>query len=145
MFRSAPRRRWICGFVLAIPAVAHASVPLAVNVYTMSSGRIVAIVGIVLALIGAINGGLALARSGRVDNSKARRGAHVALLLGPTGLAIGGFVVATGGGGVGTGHGMGGAYVAVCVGLIGLALGGLALARSRRDRRQPGTAGSSIT
>src|SRR5918996_1595015 len=61
-----------------------------------------------------------------------RRGAIVALVLGPIGLVIGGLVVATADGGLGTGNGLGGGVVAMIVGLIGMALGGLALARSRR-------------
>ena len=61
-----------------------------------------------------------------------RRGAIVALVLGPVGLAIGGLVVASADGGLGTGNGLAGGVVAMMVGLIGMALGGLALARSRR-------------
>ena len=61
-----------------------------------------------------------------------RRGAIVALVMGPIGLVIGGLVVATADGGLGTGNGLGGGVVAMVVGLIGMALGGLALARSRR-------------
>jgi hypothetical protein len=77
-------------------------------------------------------GGLALARSARRIGHKGRRGAIVALVLGPIGLIIGGLVVVTADGGVGTGGGVAGGVVAMMVGLIGTALGGLALARSRR-------------
>jgi hypothetical protein len=101
----------------------------------MGPGRIVAIVGIVSGLIAAVSGGLALARSGGTDSGQIRRRAVRALVLGPIGLAIGAFVVATAQGAVGTGHGMGGAYVAICVGLIGLVLGGLALIRTNRTTR----------
>ena len=122
------------GFGLAAPAAAHVSAqPAAVSVYTMSPGRIGAIVAIVVGLIGAAIGGRALARSaGRIGTGNGRRGAIVALVLGPIGLVIGGLVVATADGGLGTGHGLGGGIVAIIVGLIGMALGGLALARSRR-------------
>jgi hypothetical protein len=136
----------VWGFGLAAPAAAHASVqPLAASVYTMGPGRIVALVAVVVGLIGAVNGGLAVARSGRIGPGNGRRQALVALVLGPIGLVIGGVVVATAGGGVGTGHGLGGAVVAVVVGVIGMALGGLAVVRARRKSREPGTDGSSIT
>jgi hypothetical protein len=117
------------GVVLAAPAAASAQP--AVGVTTLSAGRIVALVAVAVGLFGAVIGGRALARSaGRAGD--ARRGAITALVLAPTGLAVGGFVVATAEGGVGTGHGLGGGVVAIVVGLIGMALGGLALARSRR-------------
>jgi hypothetical protein len=124
----------VVGFGLAAPVAAYGSVqPAAASVYTMSPGRIGASVAAVVGLIGAIIGGLALARSaGRIGTGNGRRGAIVALVLGPIGLVIGGLVVATADGGVGTGNGLGGGIVAMTVGLIGMALGGLALVRSRR-------------
>ncbi len=126
----------VVGFGLAAPAAAYASVqPLAANAYTLSPGRIGAIVATVVGLIGAVVGGLA-ARSVRGSSTaNGRRRAIVALVLGPIGLVIGGLVVATADGGLGTGNGLGGGVVAMMVGLIGMALGGLALARSR----QPGS------
>ena len=119
---------------LAAPAAAKVSAPpAAVSAYTMTPERTVASSAIVVALISAVIGGLALARSaGRVGTGNGRRGAIVALVLGPIALVIGGLVVATAGGGLGTGHGLGGGVVAMLVGLIGMTLGGLALARSRR-------------
>jgi Family of unknown function (DUF6223) len=122
-------------FGLAASAVAQVSdQPAAASVYTLSGGRIGAIVGGVLGLIGAVVGGRALSRSaGRNNTDNMRRGATVALVLGPIGLVIGGLVVATADGGVGTGNGLGGAVVAMVVGLIGTALGGLALARARHS------------
>jgi hypothetical protein len=52
--------------------------------------------GAVTGLIGAVIGGLALARAaGRFGVGSGRRGAIVALVLGPIGLVIGGVVVAT--------------------------------------------------
>lgn len=124
----------IGGFGLVLPAATYASVqPAAASVYTMGPGRIGATVAAVVGLIGAVIGGLALARSaGRIGTGTGRRGAIVALVLGPIGLVIGGLVVATADGGVGTGNGLGGGIVAVVVGLIGMTLGGLALVRSRR-------------
>ncbi|MEV0808196.1 DUF6223 family protein [Micromonospora sp. NPDC050200] len=122
------------GFGLAAPAAAHVSVqPAAADVYTMSPGRIGAIVAAVVALIGVVLGGLALARSaGRIGTGNGRIGAIVAPVLGLIGMVIGGLVVATADGGLGTGNGLGGGIVALVVGLIAVVLGGLALARSRR-------------
>ena len=122
----------IGGFALA--AAAQVSDEPAVTVYTITPGRIGAMVAAVLGLIAAVIGGSALSRSaGRMSTGNGRRGAVVALVLGPVGLVIGGLVVATADGGIGTGNGLGGGIVAMCVGLIGMALGGLALARSRRS------------
>ena len=148
MIDASPRAAWLVSRVthliaaavlvgvvgLAVPAAAQVSdKPPAVTVYTLTPERIAATVAAVLGLIGAVIGGLALARSaGRIGTGNARRGAIVALVLGPIGLVIGGLVVATADGGLGTGNGLGGGVVAMMVGLIGMALGGLALARSRR-------------
>ena len=121
------------GFGLAAPAVAHASVqPAAAPVYTMTPERIAASTAALVGVIGAVIGGLALARSVRRIGNRGRRGAIVALVLGPIGLVLGGLIVATADGGVGTGNGVAGGVVAMVVALIGMALGGLALARSRR-------------
>ena len=124
----------IGGVGLAGPVAAQVSdQPPAVTAYTLTPERIAAIVAVVVGLIGAVIGGLALARSaGRIGAGNGRRGAIVALVMGPIGLVIGGLVVATADGGLGTGQGLGGGIVAMMVGLIGMALGGLALARSRR-------------
>jgi hypothetical protein len=124
----------LVGGGLAAPAPAYASVqPSAVNVYTLTPERIAASAAALVGLIGAVIGGLALARSaGRIGTGSGRRGAIVALVLGPIGLVVGGLVVATADGGLGTGNGLGGGNVAMTVGLIDMALGGLALARSRR-------------
>jgi hypothetical protein len=148
MIDASPRAAWlflrvtgllaaaalVAGFGLAAPAAAQVSdQPAAASVYTMSPGRIGASVAAVVGLIGAVIGGLALARSaGRIGTGNGRRGAIVALVLGPIGLVIGGLVVATADGGLGTGNGLAGGVVAMVVGLIGMALGGLALVRSRR-------------
>ena len=122
------------GFALAASPAAHASLqPAVAPVYTITPKRIAASTAVFVGLIGAIIGGLAVARSARrIGNGNGRRGAIVALVLGPIGLVIGGLVVATADGGVGTGNGVAGGVVAVVVGLIGMALGGLTLARSPR-------------
>ncbi|HWM39500.1 MAG TPA: DUF6223 family protein [Streptomyces sp.] len=117
---------------LAGPAAAQVSAqPVAASVHTMSAGRLGATSAAVLGLIGAVIGGLALARpAGRFGHGSGRLGAVVALAAGLSGMALGGLVVATSDGGLGTGNGLGGAYVALVVGLIAMALGGLALTRS---------------
>jgi len=120
------------GFGLAEPAAAQVSDPPPASVYTLTPERIATSVAAVVGLIGAVIGGLALARSaGRIGTGTGRRGAIVALVMGPIGLVIGGLVVATADGGLGTGNGLGGGVVAMVVGLIGMTTGGLALARSR--------------
>ena len=124
----------IGGFGIAAPASAQVSdQPPTVSVYTLTAERIAASGAAVVGLIGAVIGGLALARSaGRVGVGNGRRGAIVALVMGPIGLVIGGVVVATADGGLGTGNGLGGGIAAMLMGLVAMALGGLALARSRR-------------
>lgn len=102
------------------------------SLYTLSPGRIEALIAVGVGLVGLVIGARALTRSGRIDTDTGRRGAIVALVLGPIGLLIGALVVATAKGGLGTGHGLGGGVVAIMVGLIGAVIGGLALARSRR-------------
>jgi uncharacterized protein DUF6223 len=126
----------VAGLGLAAPVAAQVSAqPAAVTVHTMTPERIAASTAVLVGMIGAVIGGLALARSARRIGNGGRRGAIVALVLGPIGLVIGGLVVATADGGLGTGHGLGGGVVAMVVGLIGMILGGLALARSRRTGR----------
>ena len=62
---------------------------------TLTPKRILASGAAVTGLIGAVIGGLALARSAsRIGTGSGRRGAIVALVLGPIGFVIGGLVVA---------------------------------------------------
>jgi hypothetical protein len=118
---------------LAGPAAAQgADQTPAATVPRFTPERIAASSAGVIAAIGAVIGGLALARSRRSDTGNARRGAIIALVLGPIGLLVGGLVVATADGGLGTGNGLGGGVVAMVVGLTGMILGRLALSRSRR-------------
>ena len=119
----------VCGLGLAAPSAAQVSVQPAVNAPALTPKRALASGAAVTGLIGALIGGLALARSA---SPKGRRAARVALVLGPIAVGIGGLVVATADGGPGTGNGLAGGAIAMMVGLIGMALGGLALSRSRR-------------
>ena len=105
---------------------------LAGPVYTMTPERIAASLAALVGLIASVIGGLALARSAEGIGNGGRRGAIVALVLGPIGLGVGALIVATADGGLGTGKGLAGGVVAIIVGLVGMVLGGLALSRSRR-------------
>ena len=82
------------GFGLAAAAAAHVSdQPAAASVYTMSPGRIGAIVAAVVGLIGAVSGGLALRSAGRIGTGSGRLGAIVALVAGLSGMALGGLAL----------------------------------------------------
>jgi hypothetical protein len=108
----------------------------AASVYTLSSGRLTAVVAGLVGLTGVAIGGLALRSAGRIGSGSGRNRAVVALVAGLLGMALGGLVVVTADGGVGTGNGLGGGIVALVVGSLGTALGALALARSRRRAGQ---------
>jgi Family of unknown function (DUF6223) len=120
--------------VLAAPAAAHVLAQSApVDAYTLTTGRAVGTISALVALAGAVIGGLALARSaGGIGNGNGKRGAIVALVAGLTGMVTGGLVVAAAEGGPGTGYGVVGGFAALAIGLIATVLGWLALARSRR-------------
>ena len=120
------------GLVHGVLVAAHVSEPAASTVYGLTLRRFWATAAAGLALVGAVIGGLALFRAVRRIGNHGRRGAVVALVLGPIGLVLGGLIVVTADGGVGTGNGLAGGVVAMIVGTIGMALGGLTLARSRR-------------
>lgn len=123
-------------FVLPIPGDVLWPGLAAVNVYTMSPGRIGAIVAGLLALTGLLVGGQALRRQ-KKGTGTGQRGAFVALVTGLVGVVLGVSVVATSAGGLGTGNGRGGGYVAIVLGTIALTLGRLALVRARRTRETP--------
>lgn len=93
--------------------------------YNLTSGRAWSLVAAGVGLVGAVTGGLALARAWW-------RGAVVALGAGLAGAVVGGLVVAAAEGGPGTGYGIVGGYLAVVVGVVAMALGGLAMARARQ-------------
>ncbi len=105
------------GLVYAVLVAAHVSEPAATTVYGLTPRRLWATTVAVLALVGVVIGGLALARpASRFGTASGRLGAS----------------------GPGTGNGVVGGAAAFVLGLIALALGGLALARSRRTALQPG-------
>jgi hypothetical protein len=93
---------------------------------TVTSHRAVATAAVLVALAGAVVGGIALARP------TTHRVPFTALLAGAVGAVVGTAVLATADGGVGTGNGVVGGYVGIALGLIAGLLGALALHRSRR-------------
>lgn len=125
----------VSGFALAEPAVAEATVqPVAASVSTVSVGRVGASMSALVGLLGAVSGGLALARStgqGRIGAWARRNGVVTALAAGFVALVVGGAVAATADGGLGTGNGLGGACFAMILGLLAVTLGGLARSRSQ--------------
>ncbi len=121
------------GLVHAVLVAAHVSEPAATTVYGLTPRRLWATTVVLLAFVGAVIGGLALARpASRFGTSFGRRGAVVALVLGPIAVVNGGLVLAIATGGPGSGNGVVGGAGALVLGLIALTLGGLALVRSRR-------------
>jgi hypothetical protein len=123
------------GLVHAVLVIADVSEPVATTVYGLTPRRFWAAAVAVLALVGAVIGGLALARpDSRFGTASGRLGAIVALVAGLIAAVNGGLVLAIANGGPGSGNGVVGGAGALVLGLIALALGGLALARFRRSR-----------
>jgi hypothetical protein len=121
------------GLVYAVLVAAHVAEPATTTVYGLTPRRLWATAVAVLALVGAVIGGLGLARpTSRFGTASGRLGAIVALAAGLIGAVNGGLNVALATGGPGTGNGVVGGAAAFVLGLIALASGGLALARSRR-------------
>lgn len=107
----------------------------AASVYTITPGRLGAIVAALLGLTGLVIGGLALLRpTGRFGTGSGPLGAMVALAAGLIGIIVGGLVVATSDAGIGTGNGRAGAYVALVVGTAATVLGGFAMTRAAKNR-----------
>jgi hypothetical protein len=127
------------GLVYAVLVAAHVSEPAATTtVYGLTPRRLWAATGAVLALVGVVIGGLALARpASRFGTASGRLGAIVALVAGLMAVVNGGLNLALANGGPGTGNGVVGGAAALVLGLIALALGGLALARWRRTASEP--------
>jgi hypothetical protein len=127
------------GLVHAVLVAAHLSELAATTVYGLTPRRLWATSVAVLALVGVVIGGLALARpASRFGTASGRLGAIVALVAGLMGVVNGGLNLAIANGGPGTGNGVVGGAAASVLGLIALALGGLALARCRPRRLRAG-------
>jgi hypothetical protein len=119
--------------VYAVLVAAHVSEPAATTVQGLTPRRLWATIVAVLALVGVIIGGLALARpASRFGTASGRLGAIMALVAGLLAAVNGVLNLAIANGGPGTGNGVVGGEAAFVLGLIALPLGGLALVRSRR-------------
>jgi hypothetical protein len=121
------------GLVYAVLVAAHISEPATSTVYGLTLRRLWATAVAVVALVGVVIGGLALARpTSRFGTASGRLGAMVALVTGLIAVVNGGLNLAIATGGPGTGNGVvGGAAALVVLGMISLAIGGLALSRRR--------------
>jgi hypothetical protein len=126
------------GLVYAMLMAAHVSEPAATTVHGLTPRRLWATTSVVLALLGVVIGGLALARPASRFGGNRRIGAIVALVAGLIALVNGGLNLTIATGGPGTGNGVVGGAAAFVLGLVALALGGLALARCRRTALEPG-------
>jgi hypothetical protein len=121
------------GLVHAVLVAAHLSEPAATTVYGLTPRRLWATAVAMLALVGAVIGGLTLARpASRFGTASGRLGAIVALVAGLIAAVNGALNLAVANGGPGTGNGVVGGAAALVLGLIATVLGGLALVRSRR-------------
>ena len=121
------------GLVHAVLVAAQVAEPAAITVYGPTSQRLWATSAALLALVGVVIGGLALARAAKgIGPGQGRTGAVVALVTGLIATSSGGLLLAIANGGPGTGNGVVGAAGALVLGLIGMVEGGLVLARARR-------------
>ena len=126
------------GLVYAVLAAAHVSEPAATTVYGLTFRRLWATSAAVLAVIGVVVGGLALARPvSRFGSASGPLGAIMALAAGLVGAANGGLNVAVATGGPGTGNGVVGGAAAFVLGLAAAAIGWIALVRNRRSTLEP--------
>ena len=139
IFSALPAAALFGGLVYAVLVAAHVSEPAATTVYGLTPRRLWASTAAVLALVGVVIGGLALARSAsRFGTASGRLGAIVALMAGLMAVVNGVMNLAIANGGPGTGNGVVGGAAAFVLGLIAVALSGLALARCRRTVSGPG-------
>jgi hypothetical protein len=121
------------GLVYGVLAAAHLAEPAATTVPGLTPRRLWATMIAVLALLGVAIGGFALARpADRFGAVSARRGAVLALAVGPLAAVNGGLNVLVANGGPGTGNGVVGGAAALVLGLVAVVTGWLALARRRR-------------
>src|SRR5215510_10394109 len=122
------------GLVHAVLVAAHVSEPAATTVYGLTTRRLWATMVAMLALVGVVIGGLALARpASRLGAASGRLGAIVALVAGLIAAVNGALNLAVANGGPGSGNGVVGGAAALVLGLIAVVIGGLALARARRS------------
>jgi hypothetical protein len=113
------------GLVYAVLVAAHVSEPAVTTVYGLTPRRLWATTAAVLALVGVVIGGLALARStSRFGTASGRLGAIVALMAGLIAVVNGVLNLAIANGGPGTGNGVVGGAAAFVLGLIAVALSG---------------------
>src|SRR5215510_4401881 len=112
------------GLVHAVLVAAQVSEPATTTVYGVTPRRLWATTVALLALVGVVIGGLALARP-------ASRFGTATLVAGLLSVVNGGLVLAIANGGPGSGNGVVGGAAALVLGLVAMALGGLALARRR--------------
>jgi FtsH-binding integral membrane protein len=120
----------VAGLIYAVLVAAQLA-PAATTVEGLTSRRLWATTAAVLAMVGVVIGGLALARP-----ASGRLGISVALVIGLIAVLNGGLNLAVANGGPGTGNGVVGAAGALVLGLIALAFGGLALVRDMRGGQQ---------
>ncbi|WP_127505851.1 DUF6223 family protein [Actinoplanes solisilvae] len=104
-----------------------------VDASALTLDRVVATAAALIALAGAVIGGLALAR----PTTTVSRRSWAALIAGLVGALAGLAILATADGGPGTGNGVVGGYASIPLGLIAAVSGGLALRRSRRPIEFP--------
>jgi hypothetical protein len=126
------------GLVYAVLVAAHVSEPAATTVNGLTLRRLWATTAAGLALVGAVIGGLAVARpTSRFGTASGPRGAVVALVAGLIGATNGALNLAVATGGPGTGNGVVGGAAAFVLGVIAVTVGGLALTRYRRTALKP--------
>ena len=126
----------LAGLVHAVLVATQLSEPAATTVYGLTSRRLWATTTAVLALVGVVIGGLALAlpasRFGTVFAPRGfRLGTSVALAAGLIAVISGALNLAVANGGPGTGNGVVGAAGALVLGLVAMALGGLGMTRAQ--------------
>jgi hypothetical protein len=97
----------------------------------LTPGRAQALIGLAAALLSAVVGGFALARSAGRSRTPGAVIA-VAVTLGLVGLLLSGRHLANATGPIGSGSGRLGALLGLALGAIGVALGAAAVARARR-------------
>ena len=126
------------GLVHTVLVAAHVSEPAATTVYGLTLRRLWATSAALLALVGLIVGGVALARPvSRFGSASGPLGAMMALVAGLVAAANGGLNVAVATGGPGTGNGVVGGAAALVLGLAAAAIGWIALVRKRRIQLEP--------